>query len=69
MDPKLQAAHLELTKQIMDRPGVNGTAISERDGEPCIVVYLKTRAAGRDIPGSVEGFRVLKEVTGDIRAL
>jgi hypothetical protein len=68
MDPRLEAAHRKLTDQVMDRPGVMGTAIAERGGSHCLVVYLEDRKAGRGIPRKVGGFPVVKEVTGDIRA-
>jgi hypothetical protein len=68
MDAKLEAAHRDLTERVMDRPGVVGTAIGERGGELCLVVYLKSKQAGRDIPKTLAGFRVVREVTGSIRA-
>lgn len=68
MNPKLEAAHRKLTEQVMDRPGVTGTAVTERGGEHCLVVYLETKEAGRGIPRKVEGFKVVMEVTGGIQA-
>ena len=67
MDPKLEKAHEKLTNQVMDRPGITGTAIGERDGEPCLLVYLRDKKAAVEIPDSVDGFKVLGEITGDIR--
>lgn len=68
MDPELEAAHRELTDRVMGRSGIVGTAIGERDGELCLVVYLKSKKAGRDVPEALGGFRVVREVTGNIRA-
>ena len=69
MDSKLEAAHRKLTRQVMDLPGVVGTAIGERKGKPCLLVYLEDRKAGRGLPRDVEGFPVVTEVTGGIRPL
>jgi hypothetical protein len=68
LDPNLRAAHEKLTQQVMGRPGIAGTAVGERRGKPCLLVYLKARNAGKGLPRSVGGFPVVKEVTGDVRA-
>ena len=69
MDSKLEAAHRKLTEQVMDLPGVTGTAVGERKGKHCLLVYLKDREAARDVPRTMEGFPVETEVTGEIRPL
>ncbi len=69
LDPKLEAAQRKLTARVMGRPGVTGTAIGERGGEPCLKVYVKDRDAAKTLPRSVDGFRVLVEVTGTFRRL
>lgn len=69
MDPKLEAAHRKLTEQVMGRPGVTGTAVGKRKGKHYLLVYLTDGKAGKDLPRTVDGIPVLKEVTGDIRAL
>jgi hypothetical protein len=53
-------------------PGV--TAVGQGalpSGAPCIRVYLRVRDAGleRRIPRQVEGYRVVFQVSGEIRAL
>jgi hypothetical protein len=60
----LQAARRKLTEKVMGRPGVAGTAVSERGGKPCLVVYLKDAKGAEGIPRAVDGFRVVTEKTG-----
>lgn len=69
MDPKLEAAQAELTNQVMDWPGVTGTAIGEKGGKPCLKVYVSDRASGKRVPGKVGGFPVVVEVTGTFNRL
>jgi len=64
MDPKLEAAHRELTARVMGRPGVTGTAIGERGGKPCLKVYVSDQLARKALPRSVGGYRVVIEMTG-----
>ena len=69
MDPKLDAAHRELTNRVMGRPGVTGTAIGERGGKACLKVYVSDGKAGKTLPRTVGGFRVVVEVTGSFKRL
>jgi hypothetical protein len=69
MDPKLEAAHRELTDRVMGRPGVTGTAIGERGGRPCLKVYVTDDKAGKTLPRTVGGFRVVTEKTGVFKRL
>jgi hypothetical protein len=65
----IKAAHRELTKAVMGRPGVSGTAIGLHDGEPCLVVYLSEEGAGKSVPRSVKGFPVVTKLSGGFRRL
>jgi hypothetical protein len=73
----LEAARKKLTRDVMGRPGVTGTAVGERNGEPCLLVYVDGRVdgrvsdrdAGRSIPESVGGYPVVVETTGSFRRL
>lgn len=65
----LETARKELTRQVMGRPGVSGTAVSERHGKPCLLVYVSDPEAGRSIPGKVGGYPVVVETTGSFRRL
>lgn len=59
------------TDQLMSLPGVVGTAIGECEGKPCIKVLVvkKTPELVKKIPSTLEGFLVVIEETGEIRAL
>ncbi len=60
------------TPELMALPGVVGTCQGARpDGTPTIVVMLVTPDAGleRRIPRVLEGWPVVVEVTGEIRAM
>ena len=61
----------EHTDEWMSIPGVVGTAIGEYKGKPCIKVLVvkKTKELTEKIPSRVEGFPVVIEETGEIRAL
>lgn len=69
MSTKLEEAHRELTKQVMGRPGVTGTAIGTRKGEPCLKVYVDGTSGRPDVPGRVRGFPVVVEEAGPFRPL
>jgi hypothetical protein len=69
LDPKLVAAQGKLTSRVLGRPGVTGTAIGERGGKPCLKVYVSERDAGKTLPRTIDGFRVVIEVSGVFRRL
>jgi hypothetical protein len=52
-------------------PGVAGVAQSRCDGRPCIAVYVleKTPELAQQIPAALEGYPVVIEATGEIKAL
>jgi hypothetical protein len=59
------------TKSFMSVPGVVGTAQGLCDGNPCIKVLVTDEFSKSEqkIPGSVEGYPVVIEKTGEIRPL
>ncbi len=59
------------TAELMSVPGVVGTAEGLCNDEPCIRVFVikKTPEIGRNIPDILEGFKVVVEETGKVRAL
>ena len=61
----------EYTKELMSLPGVVGTAQGLCDDQPCIKVYVIERTPELDqkIPDVLEGYPVMIEETGRIRAL
>ena len=60
----------EHTEEWMSIPGVVGTAIGEFEGKPCIRVFVaeKTKEVMEKVPSEIEGFRVIIDETGEIRA-
>jgi hypothetical protein len=65
----LTAAQRELNDRVMGRPGVNGTAIGEHRGKPCLVVYVTDAEARRGLPAKVRGYPVVPETSGPFRRL
>lgn len=61
----------EHTDELMSIPGVIGTAQGLRDNKPCIMVLVikKTPELNQKIPDVLEGYPVMVEETGEIRAL
>ena len=60
----MKAALSKLTKAVIDRPGVTGTAIGLSSGKPCLKVFVEDRRAAGRIPSKVDGHRVEVEETG-----
>ena len=65
----MEAALGKLTKAVIDRPGVTGTAIGLSRGKPCLKVYVSGSDAERSVPSSIGGFTVVVEKTGGFRRL
>jgi hypothetical protein len=61
----------EHTEELMSLPGVVGTAQGLCNDKPCIKVYVieKTPELAQKIPDIIEGYQVVIEETGEIRAL
>ena len=59
------------TDSLMAIPGVVGTAIGEFDGMPCIKVLAvkRTKELEQRLPAVLEGYRVVVDETGEIKAL
>jgi hypothetical protein len=63
---RVQNAH---TPDLMRMTGVVGTAITaDADGSPAVLV-LTERALGASLPASLEGYKVIEEVSGRIHAM
>lgn len=63
----LERAREELTRLVMGRQGVAGTAVGERSGEACLIVYVTEDSAARKIPDRVRGVPVTVEKSGPFR--
>jgi hypothetical protein len=59
------------TKDLMSIPGVVGTGQGLCEGKPCIKVFIiqKTPDLDHKIPKTLEGYPVVIEETGEIKAL
>ena len=60
----------EHSKAIMSIPGVVGTGQGLHEGKPCIKVFVikKTAALDEKIPDSLEGYPVVIEEIGEVKA-
>jgi len=65
---QVQESH---TDEWMAIPGVVGTAIGQWDGKPCILVFTasNTEQVRKRIPATVEGYPVVVQYMGEVRAL
>ncbi len=61
----------EHTEELMSVPGVVGIGQGLCNDKPCIKVFVieKTPELEQEIPSSLEGYPVMIEETGEIRAL
>jgi len=62
---------LEHTNSLMSLPGVLGTAQGKSSGQLCIKVLVVTKTPDllKRIPSTIEGYTVVIQETGEIRAL
>ena len=67
----IQQVLSENTAALMAMPGVVGTALGERSGQPCITVLIAERAPSllEQIPEELDGFPVEVKVAGEFRAV
>jgi hypothetical protein len=58
------------TTQWMEIPGVSGTGEGKSSGKPCIMVFIdhKSEVIKKKVPKTVDGYKVVLEVTGEIKA-
>jgi len=70
MRRSIEAVQGSHTDSLMRIPGVVGTAIGLCDGAPCIKVLVvrATPELRKAIPDSLEGYRVILDETGTVRA-
>ena len=67
----IEEALRDHTEELMSLPGVTGTAQGLCDDEPCIKVYVikQTPELDEKIPDTLEGYKVVVEEIGEIKAL
>jgi hypothetical protein len=67
----IQQVQEEHTDRWMTIPGVVGTAIGQRDDKPCILILTasNTERVRQKIPSTVEGYPVVVQYVGEVRAL
>jgi hypothetical protein len=66
----IRVALAEAERQLTHRKGVKGMGMSKTlGGQDAIVVYVEDQQALSQLPVDVDGFPVVGEVTGEIRAL
>ena len=70
-DKTIEAVLAEHTPELMELPGVVGTAQGECDGAPCILVLVieATAELADRIPDEIDGYRIVVNATGPIKAL
>jgi len=70
VDIKIKEALSEAVELWMDVEGVNGVAISKKEGADCLLVTVvtKTPEVERNIPSEFKGYRVEILVIGPITA-
>lgn len=69
-DKTIQQVQEEHTAQWMALPGVVGTALGQCEGKPCILVLTAshTEQVRQTIPSTVEGYPVVVQNIGEVRA-
>ena len=67
----IQQVLSENTPSLLALPGVVGTALGERAGQPCITVLVAQEAPSllEQIPADLDGYPVEVKVTGEFRAV
>lgn len=71
MSGDIEEAHRLLTDRVISKPGVAGTAIGQKNGQPCIKVYVESndRKVLNSIPSVFRGFSVVVEGSGRFHRL
>jgi hypothetical protein len=66
----IEQVQQEHTDAWMAIPGVVGTAIGQREGKPCILILTasNTQEVRRKIPSTIEGYPVVVQYIGEVRA-
>lgn len=65
----IKAAQSALNELVMGKAGVEGTAIGQSKGKPCLKVYVSTSDATSLIPSKIGGYAVVVERSGSFGKL
>ena len=66
----IQAALAAAERRMIHRAGVKGMGMTKTPtGQDAIVVYVENEQTLSQLPSDIDGFPVIGEVTGEIRAL
>jgi len=67
----IEQVHREHADTWMALPGVIGTAIGRHGDKPCLLILAEAdnEQIRQNVPSTVEGYPVIIQHTGDIRAL
>ena len=71
MSGDIEEAHRLLPDRVISKPGVTGTAIGQKNGQPCIKVYVESndRRVLDAIPSAFRAFSVGVEGPGRVHPL
>ena len=71
VDKTIESVFEEYSDRLLSIPGVVGTALGKHKDKPCIKVYVTYRTGEllKQIPATLEGYRVKVQETGELRAL
>ena len=64
MSADLRAAQSALNDLVLGKAGVEGTAIGQSKGKPCLKVYVSSDKAKSTVPAKVGGYPVVVETSG-----
>ena len=67
----IESVFAERSDQLLEIPGVVGAAIGKYKNQPCIKLYVnqKTSELLKQIPATLEGYKVRLQETGELRPL
>lgn len=66
-DEQTKQAATRLAQQLAGKPWVFSVGVSEEEGKPVIIVYLKSRNPRSSVPEDREGLPVRTEYIGQVR--
>ncbi|MBN1973030.1 MAG: hypothetical protein JW787_05290 [Sedimentisphaerales bacterium] len=70
-EKNIEQVQKEHTDEWMVIPGVEGTAIGQKQGKPCIIIFssIAPKKLKNLIPSIIEGYPIIIRLTGKFHAL